>query len=165
MKKIILGTALLATTVISGCNHPIELSPADDHILELAVVTESDEVVAYTDRNLTWVGELGILSDSIYTFGIEEYHSDDHDDHDHDHDDHLEGDEHDHDHDHDHGSLEYNLELSDSTALTATHTESGFTIHGSIPGTYRIRVAVWHGTHIDLITPWLTVKVEPKEGL
>jgi hypothetical protein len=34
-------------------------------------------------------------------------------------------------------------------------------LHGLAPGPTRVRVLVWHGTHADLVTPWLDVVVEP----
>jgi hypothetical protein len=57
------------------------------------------------------------------------------------------------------GDVELRLE-SETPGVVAWEPRRGHgVLHALAPGATRVRVLVWHGTHADLVTPWLDARV------
>ncbi len=57
--------------------------------------------------------------------------------------------------------LQVRLEFEDPSAGVWEPLESGGRLFAFAPGDQSMRVVVWHQEHVDFVTPWLDVEVEP----
>jgi len=134
--------ALAAVVCIVACTNPV--TPGGEHLEAVEVVlTEADgRPIAQTADNASWQGgpivldagavrPLRVLFTDVYgaAFTLE-------------------------------GRRDHTLRVEIEAQRVATWTTSDGhgTLHAAQPGITRLRVHIWHLTHADFTSPWLTVR-------
>lgn len=140
-----LAAALLVAAVVAACTHPIAVVTPHIEAADLVVRDSTGTVLLRTAFNRAWTPDAIALQDGTplrITLEPIDFRGQP-----------IDVTER--------RDLSFRLEAEDG-ALLRWEPQRGFGwLRPFGPGTTRVRFLIWHETHADFVTPWLTVRIAP----